>query len=182
MRPGVAAAALVLPVLLWPAPTAAADPQPQAPTPAILIQVRTPERTDLVTFAAVLEGRLLTRLQGNPGFRLAKPGEEAGYGLLLEILDLQSIVQPQYHRSYDADSDPSRLQYRESLALEMDVDLTLTRSGKEEPIYEDSLTFAASRMIEDTLQAERLRDMVLDDLMERVAEKIPRILKRRLKG
>ena len=173
---------ILIAVAIFPLTFELAKETPKGPVPAVRLEVKAPARENLDLLASVLEGRLLARLHEAETFRLVARDKDAPYTLLLEVQDLKYNVQAERQKPYDAEANPDRLGIQNMLGGELDLDLTLSRAGRQEDIYEDSLIFAASRKLDDPHDQDRVRNLVVDDLLERVAEKLPRLLKRHLKG
>jgi hypothetical protein len=150
-----------------------------AAVPRVRIEVKAIGRAELDTICPILEGRLLSR-KSDEGVRFVSAQEPAEYRLLLEIADMTYTYSQDYERATDAESDPNHPKRTTTVGSELSLDLTLSPAGPGESLYEDSLTFSARRPVEPP--EERVSGLLLDDLMNRVTEKIPKIVRKRLRN
>ncbi len=151
---------------------------PAGALPRIAVQVRSIGGDELDQLCPVLEGRLLAKVGTQPGYRLVQERDPAEYRLLLELAELQFNASGSYDNPYDAEANPNKRHYTQTIGAELSLDLTLAPLPEGASLYEDTMEFTASRPVEPP--DERLHGQIIDDLLERVAERVPKILKKRL--
>lgn len=182
-RTAILVLAATLPLLPAGGETAAGDTDAavagRTGEPVVHVEARERRNTDNELFAAMIEGRLVARSRETGRYQLVSGQQPADYRLRIDIIEVRFVTQGEYERPYDPQTDPNSPVFRQMLNGELDIDLVLERTGQEEPVFEDSIGFVSSRVIEPP--EERLENEIVDDLLEKLTDRVFRILKKRVK-
>lgn len=158
------------------APPAAGAPAGNDPRPVVRISVTSSIKKGDRVFPQVVEGRLVSDLADMETFRSVGPDQPGDYLMAVSILALDLEQGGSYDNPRDAESN-GQLIMKDTLNARMTLSFVV-EDGAGRKVLEQKLSVDASREMEGS--AEHTVDSMSQELIDRAAVKIERLLRKKL--
>ena len=156
---------------------AATSPAPPDPRPVVRLGVVSALHTEDKVFAQVMEGRLVTDLADMETFRTVAADHPGDLRLTCTIRALSVNRGSSIQDIRDAESDGSP-RTKEMISASMDLEVVLEDSSGTERLRQ-KLNVQASHEID--ISNERTAELVTQELIDRTAQKIEKLLRKRVR-